>query len=371
LGSSISFNAGSDVTTVQVITLKKNIDATLKLFEEKLLRPKFNVDEFKLNQSQNYQNISSQKFDAGATADLAFNKLLYGKTIASEPVEGTLKSIKSITIKDVQNYYDRFYGPDFASLTIVGDITEAEVMPKLGFLKTWKKKSITFPPLPIPPAAGVSNKQIYLVDKYKAAQSEIRIGMVGQKYDWNGNYFKTNAMNFALGGNFNSRLNLNLREDKGFTYGIRSMNYGYKDRVGAYQIATGVRTSATDSAMKEIMGEVTNYADNGITDEEMKFMKNSITQSDALRYETTFQKAGFLNRLIEYNLPKDYIKQQNDILNSLSKEEINRLAKEILQSDKMTILVVGDKEKIKANLEKLGYKIVDYKEVETATYEKN
>jgi zinc protease len=100
-------------------------------------------------------------------------------------------------------------------------------------------------------------------------------------------------------------------------------------------------------------------------------MKNSITQSDALRYETAFQKAGFLNRLIEYNLPKDYIKQQNDILNSLSKEELNRLAKEVLQSDKMTILVVGDKDKIKANLEKLGYKIVDYKEVETATYEKN
>jgi zinc protease len=371
LGSSISFNAGSDVTTVQVVTLKKNIDATLRLFEEKLLRPKFNADEFKLMQSQNYQNISSQKFDAGATADLAFNKLLYGKTIAAEPVEGTLKSIKYITTKDVQNYYDRFYGPDFASLTIVGDITEGEIMPKLGFLKTWKKKNITFPPLPIPPAAANNNKQIYLVDKYKAAQSEIRIGTVGQKYDWNGNYFKTNAMNFPLGGNFNSRLNLNLREDKGFTYGIRSMNYGYKDRVGAYQIATGVRTSATDSAMKEIMSEVNNYAENGITDEEMKFMKNSITQSDALRYETAFQKAGFLNRLIEYNLPKDYIKQQNDILNSLSKEELNRLAKEILQSDKMTILVVGDKEKIKANLEKLGYKIVDYKEVETATYEKN
>jgi zinc protease len=244
-------------------------------------------------------------------------------------------------------------------------------MPKLGFLKNWKKKNITFPPLPIPPAAANNNKQIYLVDKYKAAQSEIRIGTVGQKYDWNGNYFKTNAMNFPLGGNFNSRLNLNLREDKGFTYGIRSMNYGYKDRVGAYQIATGVRTSATDSAMKEIMSEVKNYAENGITDDEMKFMKNSITQSDALRYETAFQKAGFLNRLIEYNLPKDYIKQQNDILNSLSKEELNRLAKEVLQSDKMTILVVGDKDKIKANLEKLGYKIVDYKEVETATYEKN
>jgi len=225
--------------------------------------------------------------------------------------------------------------------------------------------------LPEPPAALANNKQIYLVDKYKAAQSEIRIGMIGQKYDWNGKFFKTNAMNFPLGGNFNSRLNLNLREDKGFTYGIRSSNFGYKDRVGAYQIATGVRTSATDSSVKEIMMEVNKYAESGITDEELKFMKNSITQSDALRYETTFQKAGFLNRLVEYDLPKDYIKQQNDILNALTKEEINQLAKEILQSDKMVILVVGDKDKIKTNLEKLGYKLVDYKEVEVATQERN
>ena len=371
IGSSISFGASSDASTVQVITLKKNIDATLRLFEEKLLRPKFNADEFKLNQSQTYQGINSQKYDAGATAGLAFNKLIFGKSIAAEPVEGTLKSIKAISVKDIQNYYDKFYGPDFATLTIVGDITEAEVMSKLDFLKNWKKKNILFPTLPEPPAALANNKQIYLVDKYKAAQSEIRIGMIGQKYDWNGKFFKTNAMNFPLGGNFNSRLNLNLREDKGFTYGIRSSNFGYKDRVGAYQIATGVRTSATDSSVKEIMMEVNKYAESGITDEELKFMKNSITQSDALRYETTFQKAGFLNRLVEYDLPKDYIKQQNDILNALTKEEINQLAKEILQSDKMVILVVGDKDKIKTNLEKLGYKLVDYKEVEVATQERN
>jgi len=371
IGSSISFGASSDASTVQVITLKKNIDATLRLFEEKLLRPKFNADEFKLNQSQTYQGINSQKYDAGATAGLAFNKLIFGKSIAAEPVEGTLKSIKAISVKDIQNYYDKFYGPDFATLTIVGDITEAEVMSKLDFLKNWKKKNIVFPTLPEPPSALANNKQIYLVDKYKAAQSEIRIGMIGQKYDWNGKFFKTNAMNFPLGGNFNSRLNLNLREDKGFTYGIRSSNFGYKDRVGAYQIATGVRTSATDSSVKEIMMEVNKYAESGITDEELKFMKNSITQSDALRYETTFQKAGFLNRLVEYDLPKDYIKQQNDILNALTKEEINQLAKEILQSDKMVILVVGDKDKIKTNLEKLGYKLVDYKEVEVATQERN
>ncbi|MCG9879315.1 MAG: insulinase family protein, partial [Bacteroidia bacterium] len=218
--------------------------------------------------------------------------------------------------------------------------------------------------------ASGNNKQIMLVDKYKAAQSEIRVGMLGQKYDWNGKFFKTAAMNYPFGGSFNSRLNLNLREDKGFTYGIRSFNSGYRDRQGVYQIATGVRTSATDSALKEIMYELDNYLKTGINDDELDFMKKSITQSDALRYETNFQKASFLSRLLEYELPKDYIRQQNAIITNLTKEEINAIAKEVLQPEKMTILIVGDKDKIKAPLEKSGYKIVDYKEVEVATSER-
>ncbi|MDP1728397.1 MAG: pitrilysin family protein [Bacteroidota bacterium] len=370
LGSSISFNAGTDDNSIQVICLKKNLDATLKLFEEKLMRPKFNSEEFKLNQSLNYQNVNSRKYNAAATANLAFAKLVYGKTLAAEPVSGTLKSIKSFTIKDVQNYYDRFYGPDFATITIVGDVSEQDVLPKLEFLKNWKKKNIVFQPIMAPPATIANNNQVLLVDKYKAAQSEIRIGYLGQKYDWNGKHFKTNAANFTLGGNFNSRLNSNLREDKGFTYGISSVNRAYKDRQGVFVISTAVRTSSSDSSLKEIMYEVNNYLNNGITDKELEAMKNSITQSDALQYETTFDKAGFLYSLVQYGLPRDYVKQQNEIIKSLTKEEINAIAKEYLQPDKMIILVVGDKDKIKVNIEKLGYKVQDYKEVEVATFEK-
>lgn len=371
LGASISFGASTDNHVMQVITPKKNLDATLKLVEEKLMRPKFNQDEFKLNQSQAYQGVNSMKYDAGATADLAFNKLVYGKSIAAEPVSGTLKSIKALKLSDVQYFYDKYYAPDFATLTIVGDVTEQEILPKLKFLQDWKKKGVVIPVVPAPVAAPGSDKNIMLVDKYKAAQSEIRVGMLGQKFDYNGKFFKTGAMNYPLGGNFNSRLNLNLREDKGFTYGIRSYNSGYKDRPGVYEIATGVRTSATDSAMKEIMYEVKNYRENGITDEELDFMKKSITQSDALRYESVFQKASFLNRLVELDLPKDYVAQQNATIKSLTKEEINALAKEVLKTELMTILIVGDKEKIKAPLEKLGYRLIDYKEVEVASYEKN
>ncbi|MCG9881750.1 MAG: insulinase family protein, partial [Bacteroidia bacterium] len=140
LGSSISFGSGTESHFMQVVCVKKNLDATLKLVEEKLLRPKFTAEDFKLNQSQTYQSVNSVKYDAASTADLAFAKLIYGKSILSEPTMGTLKSIKSMTIKDVQNFYDKFYAPDFATLTIVGDVNEKEILEKLAFLKNWKKK---------------------------------------------------------------------------------------------------------------------------------------------------------------------------------------------------------------------------------------
>ncbi len=373
IGSDINIGAGSDAHFIQVTCLKKNLDATLKLFEEKLFRPKFTAEDFKLNQSLIYQSINSVKYDAGQTADLAFFKLIYGKSIYAEPTEGTLKSIKAISLKDVQNYYDKFFAPDFATLTIVGDVNKEEILPKLEFLKNWKKKNVILPNIPVPAVSAGNNKQIYLVDKYKAAQSEIRMGNLSLPYDWNDKYFKANAANFPFGGNFNSRLNLNLREDKGLTYGIRSSFTGYKDRQGYYLIAAGVRTTGTDTAMQEISNELAKYLKEGIEDEELDFLKKSITQSDALRYETTFQKAGFLNRIVQNNLPGDYVKQQNQIINGLTKSEINAVAKEYIVPEKMTILIVGDKEKIKAPLEKLGYKIIDYKEVEVATpnYPKN
>ncbi len=373
IGASINFFANKNSTIAQITCLKKNLNKTLQLFEEKLLRPKFVQEDFKIDQSQAYQSINSRKTDATYNADLAFNKLVYGKTIYAEPTDGTLKSIKSLSLKDVQNYYTQFYAPDYATLTIVGDVSKEDILPQLTFMKNWQKKNVKMPVIPNFAQPAATNKQIFLVDKYKAAQSEIRIGNLGMKYDWNDKYFKSVAANFPLGGSFNSRLNLNLREDKGFTYGIRSGMTSFKDYQGTFLISTSVRTSSTDSSMKEIMSEVNGIRDNGITDDEMKFMKSAIVQSDVLKYETNGQKAGFLNRLVEYDMPSDYVKQQKNIINSLTKEELNLLNKENLNPDRMIYMIVGDKDKIQKPLEKLGYKIFEYKEVEVATpaYQKN
>ncbi len=126
------------------------------------------------------------------------------------------------------------------------------------------------------------------------------------------NIIKAFLTNYALGGAFNSRLNLNLREDKGWTYGARSGFSGDK-YTGEFQFSAGIRAAATDSALVEVLKELKEYAANGINEDEMKFMKSALGQIDAQRYETGFQKAGFIGRILEYNLPANYVDQQNDI----------------------------------------------------------
>ncbi|MFI5222582.1 MAG: M16 family metallopeptidase [Bacteroidia bacterium] len=166
-------------------------------------------------------------------------------------------------------------------------------------------------------------------------------------------------MNYPLGAQFNSRLNMNLREDKGHTYGIRSGFSGSK-YPGPFAISASVKDSTTDLSVKEILKEVKNYRAGGMTDEEIDFTKKALILSDALRFEGNYQKAGFLNSLVLYDLPDNYLEEQTRILQGLTKAELNTLAKELLPVDNMVIVVVGDKDLIGDSLKKLGYDVVDY-----------
>jgi zinc protease len=180
-------------------------------------------------------------------------------------------------------------------------------------------------------------------------------------YDATGEYFRANTMNFSLGGAFNSRLNLNLRENKGYTYGIRSGFFG-SHYPGVFEVSASVKRTATDSCVREIMKELHDYSSMGPNDDEVTFTKNSMLNSEALRYETSFQKARFLYTVIEYNLSREYRAEQAKIVQGMSKGDFSSLAKKYINPDKMVILVVGNKYLIKDKLEKLGYGKV--KEVE-------
>jgi zinc protease len=240
---------------------------------------------------------------------------------------------------------------------VVGDITEDEIVPKLAFLKKLPNKHVEIPAISAAPA--VDKTKIYFVDVKNAAQSEFRVGYITHlKYDVTGDYYKAFLTNYNLGGAFNSRLNMNLREDKGWTYGARSGFSGDK-YTGEFSFSSGIKAASSDSALTEVLKELKNYATDGIKEDELQFLKSALGQVDALRYETGFQKAGFLGRILEYNLSADYVDKQNEILKNITKGEIDAVAKKWLNVNKMNILLVGDKAKVLPTLEKFGFEIIE------------
>ncbi|MBN8702225.1 MAG: insulinase family protein [Bacteroidetes bacterium] len=357
LGSSVDVSAGTDDITITITSLTKNIDATLKVAEEILFQPKFDEKEFERSKKQMLEAIANQATQPTTIANNVYAKLLYGHDhILGVPTLGTAKTVGSITLEDVKQYYTNKFSPSISKLVVVGDISKELTLAKLAFLKNWKAKTVeNAKPVNAP---AVDKTRLYFVNKEKAAQSEIRMGYFAMPYDATGEYYKSQLMNFVLGGTFNSRLNLNLREAKGYTYGARSYFSGNKS-FGQYSASAGVKTDVTDSAVVEFLKEIKNYADKGITDIELDYMRKSATQGEALKYESPSDKAAFLKKIIEYNLDKGYTKKQSEIASTISKEEINALAKKNLKYNNMYMLVVGDKNKVYDKLTKLGYEVIE------------
>lgn len=357
LGSSIDIRPGVQDITVVITSLTKNLDATLEIAEQMIFHPKFDATEFDFVKNQQLQAINQQSTQATVIANNVYNRLLYGEgSIMSIPAIGTASSVSSITLDDVKAFYAKAIAPEVSNLVVVGDISKDLLLPKIQFLNTWKQTGVK---LPVEEKIAATDKtKIFLVDKTNAPQSEIRIGYMAMPYDATEEYYKSSLMNFALGGAFNSRINLNLREEKGYTYGARSWFSGTKYK-GPFTASAGVRGNATDSSVVEFVKEIRNFANTGISDKELGFVKSSLGQADALKFETPAQKAGFLRRLVDYNLNPDYVEKQNKILKNITKEEINELAKKNLPIDKMIITVVGDKKSVLDGLSKLGYEVVE------------
>jgi len=165
-------------------------------------------------------------------------------------------------------------------------------------------------------------------------------------------------MNYNLGGAFNSRINLNLREDKGYTYGARSFFYG-NDIYGYYRAQAGVRSDTTADSIVQFRKEISAFQQEGMSDTELQFMKNAIGQRDARNYETPRQKLGFLSEIIGYQLDASFVDDQNTILAAIDKAELNQLASKHLQLDEMITVVVGDKAKVLESLKPLFNNIVE------------
>lgn len=361
LGSSISFSSDLDEFVVNIRTLSKNINPTLDLLMEKLNSPEFSERTFSRIKNQYLENLRNAKSRAANMASLAYNKVMYpADLILSKPSSGTLSSLEAIKLQDIQNVYETFFGRSNMQVVIVGEFSSKDVQglkDKLSQMKEARKK-------PLSENFGIDlpnndTKTIHVVNIPKAAQTEFRIGNhTGLTYDATGPYYEATLMNFLLGGAFNSRINLNLREDKGWTYGARS-NFSSNKYFGTFTFSSGIKTPATDSALSEVMREMNEYVQKGINEEELGFLKNAIGQSEARKYETMFQKAGFLANILKYQLGNKYTEDQNNLLKKMNTADIKRLAENYIHPESMYIVLAGDLEKIKPGLEKMGYKVVE------------
>ena len=359
LGSSVGVSNTDDAIVFTVQSLTKNLDKTLDLLKERMLRPDFKEETFTRIKRQLTQGIQNAKTQPASIADLVYAEVNYGTTsILGVPDNGTEETLKNIKFSDIQDFYNNYISSQGGEVVVVGDIKENQVLPKLSFLNQLPKKEITLPVVPYN-MAPAHKTIIYIVDVPKAAQTEFRVGYpTGLRYDATGDYYRARLANYNLGEGFNSRLNINLREDKGWTYGARGGFAGDKYS-GAYTFSSGIRAMSTDSALSEVIREIKLYNQSGPTAQEIQFMKNSIGQSDARNYETGIQKAAFVRRVMEYNLPADFVNQETKILNSFTVNDANALIKKYIDFNKMNIVLVGDKDRILPGLQRLGYDIVE------------
>jgi zinc protease len=357
LGSSLTVSSGLTGITFNVQALRKNIDAVLNLLNERMYNPKFSEETFNRLKKQRMESFRLAKSQPSQVADAVFAKVNYGpNNILGISQNGTEETVSNISLKDIEYYYNNFMTAKDAKVIVVGDINQADVISKLSFLNKLPSKKIELPKVEIP---KVDKTQVFMVDVPKGAQTEFRVGYAtGMKWDATGDYYRSFLANYALGGDFNSRLNLTLREEKGWTYGASS-GFAGNDVTGEFRFASGIRADASDSALSVVMDEIKNYGTNGIKAEELTSMKSAIGQFDALRYETPAQKAQFIRRILDYNLPANYPALQNKILNGITDKEINSITKKYIRPDQMNILLVGDKARIYDGIKKLGYPIIE------------
>jgi len=357
LGSSLNGGAGDTYSTMTIRTLSENVDETIALAMDAMLNPKFDQADFDRVKANQLQGIEAAKKNPSSTASNLFNKMVYGADNAiSYSGSGLAETVEAISLDDVRAFYETYVTPSIASILVVSDLSEAEIKTALAPIGEWEGGTPDLAPITTAPS-GVPGT-LYFVDKPGAAQSEIRIGKASLPYNPTGEFYRATLMNYSLGGAFNSRINLNLREDKGYTYGARGSFIGQEDR-GQYRASSGVRSDVTTESVQEFFKEIEAFHESGPTEAEIAFTKAAIGQSEARRYETPYQKLNILARMDTYGVGTEHIDEQKEILEALTEGEADALAAKHLDLDEMFVVIVGDKATQMEKLETLGLPIVE------------
>lgn len=352
LGASLFANAGlsSLTTTVAASGLTDNFDPIMALFADVILNPSFPADEFNKLKSRNISTIRLQRSQPGFLAAEMFQKVMYGAHPASR-FALSAEQIGRITPESLQKFHATHYKPNNAIFAIVGDVKPAEVIAKLEkAFAAWKPGDV--PKTEIPKAAEPGTAKIYLIDRPGSVQTNLSAGVLTiERTD--PDYFALEMMNQVVGGGPSARLFMNLREDKGYTYGAYSNVSSNKYR-GVFNASTQVRTDVTDGSMKELFYEFKRIRDEKAPAEEFDRAKRTIVGGWALQLESP---ASVLQNTITsklYNLPADYWDTYPQKISAVTPEDAQRVARKYLDLGKLQIVAVGDAKKIAEALSKYG-----------------
>jgi len=351
LGAEISAGAGMHASSVSLNTPLMKLDSALALMADVALRPAFAAEELERLRKERLTTLLQWHDQPRSIASVMFNQTLFGtKHPYGLPALGDEKTLRSFGVADLKNFHAAYFRPNNATLIVVGAVTAKTILPKLeaafGKWEAGKTPAVSWPTV-----AQVQKRQLWLVDKPGAAQSEIRIGRLGVPR-LTEDYYALVVMNTILGGSFTSRLNQNLREKHGYSYGAGS-SFVFRPQPGPFIASAGVQTSKTDSSLIEFMKEL-NAIMQPVSDAELHRAKNYVALSFPQDFQSLGQIAGQLEELLAYDLPAEYFNNYLQRILAVTKDDVLRVAKKYLDSEKIAIIVVGDRKVVEKGVRALN-----------------
>ena len=352
IGARMSVNAAWDSTNIQMLGLTRYFDAALDIYSSSIKESIFPKNEIEGLRPRWLNRVKRRKNNPEILVDSIFYSLIYGKKHPyGKPFNGTEDSIKNITSDDLVGFYKTYYRPNNATLIVVGDVDASKVVPKLEkAFADWRRGNI--PRLRLPKVEEKIQPGIYLIDRPGAPQSSITMGQLAVSRE-NPDYVPIQVMNMILGGQYASRINLNLRGDKGYAFGARS-RFVMRRELGNFIAFTDVRTNVTKEALMEMIKEI-----NGIrgaiplSENELNFSRQGLIRGFPRTVETVEQFSRRLSDSALYQLPDTFISDYLTELGKVTVADINRVANKYLTPDKMTIVIVGDKKLIEPKLREI------------------
>lgn len=351
LGTRIQTYAGHDSSGAALDVLEKHLASALPIFADVLIRPTFAASEVERRKSDRMTSLLQRRDRAPSLATMQFNRIAARGSVYANPEEGTESTVSMIDRDDVRRFHSSVYAPNNTSLIIVGDVDAQQIRALVERHFAGWKRGKELPALRA--TTPIQDRSVvYLVDRPAAVQSEVRVGHVGVSRNTE-DYFPLLTMNSLLGGIFTSRLNLNLREKHGYTYGVRS-SFEFARDVSPFVVSTAVRNAVTSDAVHQILSELKRLRSRDLTDEELAVAKNYLMGVFPATVQTSGALAGRLVEMEIFGLPEDYFEQYRERIASVTKDDIARVADRYIAPDRATIVVVGKASEVQPALSTLN-----------------